>query len=243
MRHLLIIEPDLFAREVLAMKIDDPFTDIQWADDTDEALFLIENGPYHEIYSPREPPYMLCFDFAHLLQQKQKEITYTVYFIDKNNHVHFHPIMNLQGIDGYLNSLILSESGNFKGPTVLFADDDDDEHLLLERLLRDTKPNIIHSYNATDVVDDFKLIDKAHRKINLVLLDLEMPGAGLNACRDIRKYEQVCNLQKTPIFALTAVSNHETLEQCHEKDGFTGYIYKPFVRDFLRRAINDSFFL
>lgn len=243
MRHLLIIEPDLFAREVLTMKIDATSADIQWVDNTDEALFRIENGPFHEIYSSREPPYMHCFDFAHLLQQKQKEMSYTIYSIDKDNNVHFNPIMNLQGIDGYLNSLILSENENFKGPTVLFADDDDDEHLLLERLLRDTKPNIIHSYNASDVVDDFKLIDKVHRKINLVLLDLQMPGEGLNACREIRKYEQVYNLQQTPIFALTAVNNHETLEQCHEKDGFTGYIYKPFVRDFLRRAFNDSFFM
>lgn len=227
MKKILVIEPLVEVRNRIVHELETPYVELVFVDNTDEALLYIESSQVDEVISGFEPPYMLCFDFARLLSQRGKEIAYKIYSFDLNSHIYERPIVSLQKIDNLLNfSLVKNTSAN-KVATVLFADGSDDEHLLIERLLRELHPNIIHSYEARDVVDDFKMLKESNKEIDLILLDLEMPGDGLQVCQEMRKIEEVSRFRATPIYALTSNANDESLERCGEKDGFTGYIYRP----------------
>jgi CheY-like chemotaxis protein len=73
-----------------------------------------------------------------------------------------------------------------------------------------------------DVVDAFKA-----ERFDVVLMDLQMPGLnGIEASREVRKYEQEHSLAETPIVALTARTQSDELNS-ELKGLMTDYLVKP----------------
>ncbi|MEW5676114.1 response regulator [Flavobacterium enshiense] len=107
--------------------------------------------------------------------------------------------------------------------TILIAEDDNINFLLLEKIMKLKHYNIIRAKNGEEAI----LLAK-NNTIDLILMDIKMPVlSGYDATLAIRKKDK-----KIPIIAQTAYS---TLEEVNEimKAGFTDYISKPINKESL----------
>ena len=87
---------------------------------------------------------------------------------------------------------------DLKGKTILVVEDDPMSMMLVQRFLKATNVNVIEAYEGKEAIEKWRL----HPEIDLVLMDLKMPGMdGFEATRRLKsqKYE-------LPIIALTAYS-------------------------------------
>jgi CheY-like chemotaxis protein len=74
-------------------------------------------------------------------------------------------------------------------------------------------------------------------KIDLVLLDIEMPGiSGVDMLRDIRHHPELNNL---PVIFITSNSSKIIVHQAVSM-GIEGYITKPFTADKLREKVAET---
>ncbi|RYG20954.1 MAG: response regulator, partial [Chitinophagaceae bacterium] len=116
--------------------------------------------------------------------------------------------------------------------TILIAEDDDINFLLLERILKLKNYSIIRATNGKEAVE----ICKANPGIDLVFMDIKMPVMnGFEAFEQIRK----SNLQ-LPVIANTAYSSPEDKEQIW-KAGFTDYISKPIDKNQIHQLLDRIF--
>lgn len=116
--------------------------------------------------------------------------------------------------------------------TILIAEDDDINFLLLERILQQKNYTIIRANNGKEAVD----LCEANEKIDLVFMDIKMPIMdGFEALNIIKKL----NLN-IPIIANTAYSSLEDKEQIKQA-GFTDYISKPLNKDQIHRLLDTIF--
>jgi CheY-like chemotaxis protein len=122
----------------------------------------------------------------------------------------------------------------FAGKTVLVAEDNTINMMVVEKVLTNQAPAIklLKAFNGKSAVTLFK----AHQP-DLVLMDVQMPLVnGLDACRQIREYEQKHGLPRTAILALTATTHDEEHQQCMEA-GMDGVLSKPFKQEDLRNQM------
>jgi len=112
---------------------------------------------------------------------------------------------------------------DWSNKTILIAEDESSNFLLLERYLRKTRVRIIRANNGLDVIDTFKAFEN---KINLILMDIKMPDLdGINATKQIR------NMNKTiPIIAQTAYAMENDEKICTEA-GCNAYLSKPIKKE------------
>jgi CheY-like chemotaxis protein len=123
------------------------------------------------------------------------------------------------------------------GMTVLVAEDNEINALLIEALLRRLghRPTLVTDGDAA--LDAWQDAAAAGVPFDLVLMDLQMPGRdGIAAARAIRAREADQSARRTPIVALTADASVEDRDACRAA-GFDGFLTKPVDRERLAAAL------
>ncbi|MCG8699451.1 MAG: response regulator, partial [Bacteroidales bacterium] len=106
----------------------------------------------------------------------------------------FDPIKNIDDIikestDG-LNHISLN------GKTIIVAEDEDSSYLLIEKIMKENKVNLVRARNGQETIDLFKSMDN----VDLILMDMQMPIMnGYQAITEIKKQNE-----EVPIIAQTA---------------------------------------
>lgn len=119
---------------------------------------------------------------------------------------------------------------NFK--TVLVAEDDNINFLLLKRILELQNCTVLRAINGQEAVD----ICSNNSDIHLVFMDIKMPVLnGFEAFKIINSFNP-----KLPVIAQTAYASTEDYEKII-KSGFAGYISKPLDKNKIYELINAVF--
>jgi two-component system response regulator (stage 0 sporulation protein F) len=119
------------------------------------------------------------------------------------------------------------------GRSILIVDDNDDvRDLLLHFLASDT----YRLYSANNSDSALALLES--EKIDLVLLDVMMPGiSGVQLLKKIRA-SHVGSNPNLPVIMVTARSGSDDIEEAMEA-GAHSYIIKPFRGEEIRRQVAD----
>lgn len=113
--------------------------------------------------------------------------------------------------------------GIIMGRKILVVDDCIDSRNLLERLLNKSGYKDIILAESAD--ETFDILKKQGNEIDLILLDVIMPGMdGIEVCNQIKELEAVKDI---PIIMVTGLSNVKVLEQAFIA-GASDYVTKPF---------------
>jgi len=113
--------------------------------------------------------------------------------------------------------------------TVLIAEDEESNCLLMKELLSSLHVDILHAINGKEAVD----MCAADKKIDLVLMDIKMPVMnGFEATEKIRNF-----LPDLPIIATTAYA-FETDRKKALSIGCSDYISKPIGKDAFLEVVN-----
>ena len=116
------------------------------------------------------------------------------------------------------------------GKTILVAEDDKMNFLLVKEFLIDTNADIKHAENGVEAVDFCK-----NNKVDLVIMDIKMP-----LLDGIEAFNKIKDLQPNiPIIAFTAHAYENDKKRLLEK-GFDEYISKPVKQDELRALVQLS---
>ncbi len=114
--------------------------------------------------------------------------------------------------------------------TILIAEDDNINFMLIKKMLEPTGYNIIRAENGEIAVN----ICRENNAIDLVLMDIKMPVMnGYEAYEIIKKLKP-----ELPVIAQTAYSTVEDKERI-ENYGFTDYISKPINKEKLVETIKN----
>jgi len=117
---------------------------------------------------------------------------------------------------------------NWKGKTILVAEDMDQNFLLIEAVLRFTEVELIHAVNGQKAIDMVKEIPG----INLVLMDIQLPvKTGYEAISEIRQFRPAL-----PIISFTAFALPREREKSIEA-GCVDYLNKPIKPEVLLNVI------
>jgi PAS domain S-box-containing protein len=113
-------------------------------------------------------------------------------------------------------------------PTILIVEDDENNILLIQSILKEYNLNILTANNGIDAVEKCK----QENNIDVVLMDLKMPFMdGYTATSKIKEI-----LPDLPIIAQTAYHNESEKAISH---GFDDFIAKPFDRQQLLTKISE----
>jgi PAS domain S-box len=124
---------------------------------------------------------------------------------------------------------------NWTDKSILIAEDENINYLLLQEVLRATQVNLIRAKNGQEAIN----FCQENADINLVLMDIKMPGInGYAATREIKKIRSTL-----PVIAQSAYAMEEEILKCKEA-GCDDYISKPIdqqkllllIDNFLRRS-------
>jgi signal transduction histidine kinase/CheY-like chemotaxis protein len=125
-------------------------------------------------------------------------------------------------------NLVDTNAQHTANASILVAEDDNINFLLIEKILQLKKHNIIRAKNGLEAVE----ICATNNNIDLVLMDIKMPElSGYEAIERIKKVKPAL-----PIIAQTAYSSVEEKEKI-KAAGFTSYITKPINKEALFDAI------
>ncbi|MDA3866153.1 MAG: tetratricopeptide repeat protein [Salinivirgaceae bacterium] len=118
---------------------------------------------------------------------------------------------------------------NWSGKRVLVAEDDMNNYLFLEQLLKKTQAEVVHFENGSEVVDYLR----AENPADLVLMDIQMPVMnGYDATREIRTFNSTI-----PILAQTANAMVEDKDKSIDA-GCNDYLAKPINKRVLINKIS-----
>lgn len=111
--------------------------------------------------------------------------------------------------------------------TILIVDDEADT---LWFITKSFQPAGYDTLTAGSGMEALKIVEECGKKIDLVILDLHMPGmGGVEVLKSIRKFQP-----DLPVIVLTAL--HDEQEQC-EKLGIEAFIRKPYsLKDLYSRV-------
>ena len=119
---------------------------------------------------------------------------------------------------------------NWKNKSILVADDELHNYIIVEKALEDTNIKIFHAENGEQAVEIFK----KNPTIDIILMDIRMPEmGGLEATKFIRSINR-----ETPIIAFTAfaLSDNEAIAL---EFGCDDYLSKPVRSEFLLKKLNE----
>lgn len=118
-------------------------------------------------------------------------------------------------------------SDEAKKGTILIVDDEPDVVFFISRVCQ---PQGYHTITAGSGLEALKYIEELGEKIDLMLLDLKMPGmGGIEVLKSIRKRHE-----KIPVIVLTAL--HDKEEECEKLD-VEGFMTKPYSLEELYNRI------
>ena len=118
-------------------------------------------------------------------------------------------------------------------PSILMADDDPDDRLLLEEAMEeaDVHANVTFVEDGQELMDYLMTTALAGGSIEapgLILLDLNMPRMdGREALREIKKHPSLCRI---PVVILTTSRSEEDVARAYAS-GANSYITKPVSFD------------
>ena len=117
--------------------------------------------------------------------------------------------------------------------TILIAEDDNINFLLLKTILELKKYKVLRAVNGQEAVD----ICKENPDIHLVFMDIKMPVlSGFEAFKIINSFNP-----KLPVIAQTAYASVEDYEKIMQL-GFTSYISKPIDKEKIYELIDSIFY-
>lgn len=123
-------------------------------------------------------------------------------------------------------------SVDWKGKNILIAEDEDSNYHFLEAILKRTKATLIR---ANDGVQFLEIMNE-NKNIDLVLLDIKMPGInGFNAIKVVRQQNITI-----PVIAQTAFNQPEDKQRCLD-NGCNDYLSKPIDKELLLNKISRFF--
>jgi len=113
------------------------------------------------------------------------------------------------------------------GATLLVADDEPSNHLLVKGFLRGTPVRILSAHSGAQAVDLWRTY-----RPRLVLLDLRMPGvSGVEVARRIRAFD----VPKTTKVLTMSATKPSAAEESEGRQLWSGFLEKPFTKqDFLK---------
>ena len=115
--------------------------------------------------------------------------------------------------------------------TVLIAEDEISNFILLDEMFLDSGITIIRAANGIEAVN----LCKSHKNIDLVLMDLKMPEMdGYEATRRIKEFRP-----ELPIIAQTAYSTADDINKALEC-GCSDFISKPLSQELLLSKMNEQ---
>lgn len=121
---------------------------------------------------------------------------------------------------------------DWKGRTILIAEDIDFSFLYIEAVLRRTGAKVLWAQNGREAIELVKL----HPGIDIALMDIHMPIMnGYDATREI-----VGIRPDLPVIAQTAFVLPDDVKACYAA-GCTGYLAKPIRREQLLNTLTDYF--
>ncbi|MEE4197965.1 MAG: response regulator [Bacteroidales bacterium] len=114
--------------------------------------------------------------------------------------------------------------------SILIADDELHNYIVLEKVLKKTRIKVFHAENGEEAVNIFR----QNPDINIVLMDIRMPEmGGLEATKYIRSVNR-----NIPIIAFTAYALSDD-EAIALEFGCDDYISKPVRPEYLLQKINE----
>lgn len=123
-----------------------------------------------------------------------------------------------------------SRNYDWSNKSILIADDEIHNYIILEKALKKTNIKIFHAENGEEAVNIFK----ENPDINVILMDIRMPEmGGLEATKYIRSVNR-----NIPIIAFTAFALSDD-EAIALEFGCDDYISKPVRPEFLLKKINE----
>jgi len=138
--------------------------------------------------------------------------------------------------DNYTEIIHIDKETNIKSHKkklkILIAEDDETSNDLLQKILIGIDSEIVITTNSKEAIDYFK----NHKNIDLILLDIRMPGIdGLAITKEIRKTDKNIIIIAQTAFAFENDREKAILAGCND------YIAKPIVRDDLIEIIGKYF--
>jgi two-component system, cell cycle response regulator DivK len=125
---------------------------------------------------------------------------------------------------------ITNQQFDWKGKTVLIAEDEEINFLFIETLLLKTGVEIIHAWNGKQALD----FVTQNPNINLVLMDIKMPIMdGFEATRQIKEHRP-----ELPVIAQTAYTLGDDKIRCLDA-GCDDYLSKPIRKSLLYSIIDN----
>ena len=123
----------------------------------------------------------------------------------------------------------------FKDAKILLADDQPNNHIVIEALLGPHVAEIVIVENGLEAVNAWK-----EGEFDAILMDIQMPVMdGVVATQTIRQFEAENCLAATPIIAVTANAFTEQIEEYLAK-GLTAHIAKPIEIQRLIDLLNET---
>ncbi len=117
---------------------------------------------------------------------------------------------------------------DWKGKTILIAEDVEQNFMLMEAILRFTQVTLLHAPNGQVAID----LAQKHAEINLILMDIQLPiKTGYEAIHEIRQFRP-----EVPIISFTAYALPREREKSLEA-GCVDFMSKPIKPDILLNII------
>ena len=124
---------------------------------------------------------------------------------------------------------LIQNHENWEGKTILIAEDEESNYRFLEMLLKNKGLTLLKAENGYEAIEIFN----AHKNIDLILMDIKMPGMnGLEATMKIKKIDP-----KVPIIIQTAYAMQNDEKISHDA-GCDDYISKPINKEKLLKLLN-----
>jgi len=116
------------------------------------------------------------------------------------------------------------------GATILVADDERTNHLLVRGFLRASSIGLLEAHDGIQAVEVWKT-----KRPQVILMDLRMPGlSGLEAARRIRALDP---RGTTKLLAMSA-TKPSLIEQAEGRSLWSGYLEKPFTKQDLLKFLS-----
>lgn len=119
---------------------------------------------------------------------------------------------------------------NWKGKTILIAEDEETNYLFMFEMLKGTGVSIIHAHNGEEAVEMLR----DNKEVDLVLMDIKMPKLnGLGATKEIKKHNKYLPIIAQTAFAMEGDESKSLAAGCDD------YFAKPIRKEAFMAKINS----